>query len=135
MRKPFLKNLRYLHLIFTFWFIPDGGVIRTEWSGRKNECERNYTDHIKEFSVFHIHYDNTLCKNVFTRLIRVHKISLTLHEQLCLVMLRFERWFSHHRATLMIIWRMFIANMGTWAETIELADLREKKMRNATTVI
>ena len=38
-------------------------------------------------------------KNIFARLFSVHNtISLSRHEQVCLMRLRFERYFSHHRA-------------------------------------
>ena len=37
-------------------------------------------------------------KNIFTCLFSVHNaISLSRHEQVCLIRLRFERYFSHHR--------------------------------------
>ena len=39
-------------------------------------------------------------KNIFACLFSVHSIvSLSRHEQVCLMRLRFERYFSHHRAT------------------------------------
>ena len=39
-------------------------------------------------------------KNIFACLFSVHNtISLSRHEQVCLMRLRFERYFSHHRAT------------------------------------
>ena len=38
-------------------------------------------------------------KNIFACLFSVHNtISLSRHEQVCLMRLRFERYFSHHRA-------------------------------------
>ena len=38
-------------------------------------------------------------KNIFNCLFSVHNnISLSRHEQVCLMRLRFERYFSHHRA-------------------------------------
>ena len=38
-------------------------------------------------------------KNIFACLFSVHNtISLSRHEQVCLMRLRFERCFSHHRA-------------------------------------
>ena len=38
-------------------------------------------------------------KNIFACLFSVHnKISLSRHEQVCLMRLRFERYFSHQRA-------------------------------------
>ena len=37
-------------------------------------------------------------KNIFACLFSVHNtISLSRHEQVCLMRLRFERYFSHHR--------------------------------------
>ena len=50
-------------------------------------------------------------------------ISLSRHEQVCLIRLRFERYFSHHLATEMIILRIFKGNMRSLMETIE-----EKKL-------
>ena len=39
-------------------------------------------------------------KNIFACLFSIHNIiSLSRHEQVCLSGLRFERYFSHHRAT------------------------------------
>ena len=44
--------------------------------------------------------NNDKCKNIFTCLFSVRNtISLSRHEQVCLMRLRFERYFSHHRAT------------------------------------
>ena len=38
-------------------------------------------------------------KNIFACLFSAHNtISLSRHEQVCLMRLRFERYFSHHRA-------------------------------------
>ena len=45
-----------------------------------------------------VYYD-VLRKNIFACLFSVHNtISLSRHEQVCLMRLRFERYFSHHRA-------------------------------------
>ena len=45
---------------------------------------------------------NCLLKNVFARLFSIHNtISLSRHEQVCLSGLRFERYFSDHRANFM----------------------------------
>ena len=42
---------------------------------------------------------NHLRKNIFACLFSVHnRIILSRHEQVCLMRLRFERYFSHHRA-------------------------------------
>ena len=39
-----------------------------------------------------------LCKNIFDCLLSVHNtISLSRHERVCLMRLRFERYFSDHR--------------------------------------
>ena len=46
--------------------------------------------------------------------------------------LRFKRYFSYHQVMLMIMLWIFIENMQTSAKTIELADLGEKKLHNAT---
>ena len=35
-------------------------------------------------------------------------------------------------STQMIMLRIFVANIRTWIETTELADLGEKKLQNAT---
>ena len=67
-----------------------------------------------------------IVKQVYHRI-----ISLSCHEQVCLMRLRFERCFSHHHANQMIMLHIFIANMRTWKETIKLADLGEK-LHNAT---
>ena len=41
-------------------------------------------------------------KNIFACLFSVHNtISLSRHEQVCIMRLRFERYFSHHREKLM----------------------------------
>ena len=45
--------------------------------------------------------------------------------------LRFESCFSHHRAAEIIVLRIFIANMWILMETIELAGMGHKKLRNA----
>ena len=72
-------------------------------------------------------------KNIFASLFGVHDaISFSPHEHVCLIKLRVKRYFSHHRATYMIMLRIFKENMQTWMETIEFADLGEKKLRNAT---
>ena len=43
--------------------------------------------------------EKCLRKNIFASLFSVHnKISLSCHEQVCLIRLRFERYFSHHWA-------------------------------------
>ena len=44
--------------------------------------------------------------------------------------LHFERYFSHHRATKMIISRIFKENMRTWTEAIKLMD--KDKLHNVT---
>ena len=70
-------------------------------------------------------------KNIFTCLFSVHKtISLSRHEQVCLMRLRFERYFSHHRAKYMIMSRIFKENIWTSTETIKLTD--KKKLHNLT---
>ena len=44
--------------------------------------------------------DVNIRKNIFACLSSVHNtISLSRHKQVCLMRLRFERLFSHHRAT------------------------------------
>ena len=44
-------------------------------------------------------YQVSLGKNIFACLFSVHNtISLSRHEQVCLMRLDFERYFSHHRA-------------------------------------
>ena len=48
------------------------------------------------------HFNKNLIirKNIFACLFGVHNtISLSRHEQVCLIRLRFERYFSHHRPT------------------------------------
>ena len=57
---------------------------------------------------------------MFACLLRVHNtISLSRHEQVYLMRLRFERYFSRHRVTQMIMSCIFKANMRTWTETME----------------
>ena len=48
------------------------------------------------------------------------------------MMLRFEIYFSHHRAMETIMLRMFKESIQAWMKTIESTDLCEKKLRNAT---
>ena len=53
-------------------------------------------------------------KNIFDCLFSVHNaISLSCHEQVCLIRLPFERYFSHHRETQMIMSHIFKGNMLT----------------------
>ena len=49
-------------------------------------------------------------------------ISLSRHEQVCLMRLHFERYFSHHRANKIILSHIFKGNMWTWTETIKLTN-------------
>ena len=43
--------------------------------------------------------NSSVRKNIFASLFSVHNtIILSRHEQVCLMRLRFERYFSHHRA-------------------------------------
>ena len=43
---------------------------------------------------------DAIVKDIFACLFSIHNIiSLSCHEQVCLSGLRFERYFSHHRAT------------------------------------
>ena len=58
-------------------------------------------------------------------------ISLSRHEQVCLLRLLFGRYCSHHRATQMIILHVFKGNVRSWTET-KLADLGEKYLSNST---
>ena len=45
-------------------------------------------------------YKKAIRKNISACLFSVHNtISLSPHKQVCLVRLRFERYFSHHQAT------------------------------------
>ena len=63
---------------------------------------------------------------MFACLFSVHNtISLSVHEQLCLIRLHFERYFSHHLATSMRMSRIFKENMWTWTETIELTGKKK----------
>ena len=57
-------------------------------------------------------------------------ISLSRHEQVYFMRLLFERYFSHHWETQMIILRIYKGNMQFWMETIKLAD--NKKFHNVT---
>ena len=68
-------------------------------------------------------------KNIFACLFSIHNtISISRHEQVCLSGLRFERYLSHHRATLMS--RIFKGDMWTFTETRKLTD--KKKLHNVT---
>ena len=70
-------------------------------------------------------------KNIYPCLFSAQNtLSLSRHEQACLIRLRFERYFSHHQATKMIMLCIFKANMQTWTETIKLTD--KKNLRNVT---
>ena len=55
------------------------------------------------FQIMHGSYVEDYCvirKNIFACLFSAHNIiSLSRHEQVCLMRLRFERYFSHHQAT------------------------------------
>ena len=74
---------------------------------------------------------HNICKNMFACLFTVHNtISLSRHEQVCLTSLRFEKYFSHHPATQMIMSHIFKGNMQTWTEIIKLKD--KKKLCNVT---
>ena len=54
-----------------------------------------------KFEVCFLTYQrNLISKNIFACLFSIHNTkSLSRHEQVCLSGLRFERYFSHHRAT------------------------------------
>ena len=122
-KKFFKKNLYYLRLIITFWLIlwrsDQDGVICKERKMKVIEIIKTIIMNSSPFS-------HNLWQYSF------HNISLSPHEQVCLVMILFERCFSYHRAMQTIIWCMFIANVQTCTEIIELADLLEKKLCNAT---
>ena len=46
--------------------------------------------------------DLTILKNIYACLFSVHNtISLSRHKQVCLIRLRFKRFFSHHRNSLL----------------------------------
>ena len=59
-----------------------------------------------------------LRKNIFVGcLFNIHNIiSLLRREEVCLIRLRFERYFPHHRGSQKIMLRILIANMRTWVE-------------------
>ena len=60
----------------------------------------------------------------------LNTVSLSRHEQYFLVRRHFERYFCHHRATEMIMSRIFKGNMQAWTKTIKLTD--KKKVHNLT---
>ena len=60
----------------------------------------------------------------------VSTLSLSRHEQVCWSGLRFERYFSHHRTTQVIMSHIFKGNMRNFTETIKLTD--KKKLQNVT---
>ena len=69
-------------------------------------------------------------KNIFACLFRVvNIISLSHHKQVFFTRLRSERYFSHHRISVMIMPQIFKENMRMG--TIELTDLSKKKLRIA----
>ena len=72
-------------------------------------------------------------KNLFKPQKTVNTISLSRQERLYLIGLRFERYFSHHRVTQMIMSRIFEGTKRTWTETIKLSD--KKKFRNVTNCV
>ena len=49
--------------------------------------------------------------------------------------LHFERYFCNHWAPKVIMLHVFKENIRTWTETIEFADLGEKKLPNAKRVL
>ena len=57
-------------------------------------------------------------------------ICVLRHEQVCLIRLHFERYFSDHRAVKMIMSHIFKGIIRTWMETITLTD--KKKLCNVT---
>ena len=59
-----------------------------------------FPQHILKFFLQTNLFDRVfLHKNVYACLISIHNtVSLSRHEQVCLSRLRFERYFSHHRA-------------------------------------
>ena len=63
------------------------------YSDSKGLTKRSIAHKILKNKAFNIR------KNIFACLFSVHNtISLSRHEQVCLMRLRFERYFSHHRA-------------------------------------
>ena len=75
--------------------------------------------------------EKVIHKIIFACLFSIHNtISLSRHEQECLHGLCFERYFSHHWATQMIMLHIFKGNMRTFTETIKLTD--KKKLCNLT---
>ena len=55
------------------------------------------------FQNFLLSVTSFIRKNIFPCLFSVHNTaSLSRHEQVCLIRLRFERHFSHHRASSMM---------------------------------
>ena len=52
-------------------------------------------------------------------------MGFTRHEQVGLIRLRFERYFSYHREKKMIMSHIFKGNMRTRTETIKLMDKKK----------
>ena len=70
-------------------------------------------------------------KNIFACLFSIHNtIRLSRHEQVCLSDLRFERYFSYHRAKYTIMSHIFKENMWAFTETKKLTD--KKNLHNVT---
>ena len=59
---------------------------------------------------FHYKQMSNLRKNIFACLFSVHNtISLPRHEQVCLMRLRFKRYFSHHQAYYLTSWEKYLS--------------------------
>ena len=88
---------------------------------------------VRDFSIYfmkNIFQNKTnICENIIACPFSVHNtISLSRHEQVSLIWLRSERYFSHHQAMQMIMLCIFKGNMRTWTET----KLMNKKLCNVT---
>ena len=70
--------------------------------GSKEKCEIRFCQRnclYRQKYCYHSRSNKDIRKNIFACLFSVHNtISLSRHEQVCLMRLRFERYFSHHRA-------------------------------------
>ena len=70
-------------------------------------------------------------KNIFACLFSVHNtINLSRHEQVCLIRLRFERYFSHHRVSReeYLSKRSLIKHTCSWRDKLIVSTISPKKI-------
>ena len=71
--------------------------------GKNLQCYKNYLNNRKQYIQINNEEKANLllanCLGSLLFLIYVNNFQFTRHEQVCLIRLRFERYFSHHRET------------------------------------